>query len=118
MQVEYGYRGRHGITAHRGIRGPRPVGRAQASPLSFGFADNAIHPAPLLSAGDDVSGAATPASVFVDAMNGDLHLKADGQAVDTGLGVFGLPAYGVVTTDIAQQLRPPQGPWDRGAFEL
>ncbi|MCY1013916.1 hypothetical protein OV079_52005 [Nannocystis pusilla] len=84
--------------------------------LIFGFADNAIHPAPLLSAGDDVSGAATPASVFVDAMNGDLHPKAGGQAVDTGLNVFGLPAYGVVTTDIAQQLRPPQGPWDRGAL--
>ncbi|MFZ6183660.1 putative metal-binding motif-containing protein [Nannocystis pusilla] len=86
--------------------------------LTFGFADNAIHPAPLLSVGDDVSGVATPASVFVDAMNGDLHPKAGGQAVDTGLNVFGLPAYGVVTTDIAQQLRPPQGPWDRGALEL
>jgi hypothetical protein len=86
--------------------------------LTFGFADNAILPAPLMSAGDDLSGAATPASVFVDAMNGDLHLKEGGQGVDTGLNVFGLPAYGVVTTDIAQQLRPPQGPWDRGAFEF
>ncbi|WAS96729.1 putative metal-binding motif-containing protein [Nannocystis punicea] len=84
--------------------------------LSFGFADNAILPAPLMSAGDDLSGAATQASVFVDAMNGDLHLKEGGQGVDTGLNVFGLPAHGVVTTDIAQQLRPPQGPWDRGAF--
>lgn len=86
--------------------------------LAFGFADNAILPAPLMSAGDDVGGAATLASVFVDAMNGDLHLKQGGQGVATGLNVFGLPAYGVVTTDVAQQVRPPQGPWDRGAFEF
>jgi len=86
--------------------------------LSFGFADNAILPAPLMSAGDDVSGAATQASVFVDAMNGDLHLKAGGQGVDTGLNVFGLPAHGTVTTDVAQQIRPPLGTWDRGAFEF
>jgi hypothetical protein len=86
--------------------------------LTFGFADDAILPVPLMSSGDDISGAATEASVFVDAPNGDFHLKQGGQGVGTGLNVFGLPAYGVVTTDIAQQVRPPQGTWNRGAFEF
>jgi hypothetical protein len=85
--------------------------------LTFGFQNNQILPAPLMSAGDDTNGVATLMSVFVDANNGDLHLDQGGEGAGTGLNVFGLPDYGVVTTDLGQSLRSPNGDWDRGAYK-
>lgn len=91
---------------------------SSAGNLTFGFFNNGIWPAPMMSMGDDVSGMATPHSVFVDAQNGDLHLKADGEGAGSGINVFGLPDYGTVMRDLAQKVRPPQGAWDRGALAL
>lgn len=84
--------------------------------LTFGFANNAISPPPLVTMNDDTSGVATPVSVFNNANAGDLSLKPGGQGVDTGINVFGLPEYGTVTTDAEQVPRPLQGQWDRGAL--
>jgi hypothetical protein len=86
--------------------------------LTFGFASNGIFPAPLMSAGDDTSGAATPQSVFVNPGLGDFHLLLGGQGAGTGLNVYGVPAYGSITSDIVQAPRPVAGAWDRGAFKL
>jgi hypothetical protein len=83
--------------------------------LTFGFQNNGVSPAPLFTAGDDLTGVATQASVFVDAGAGDLRLKNGGQGVGTGVNVYGLPAYGSVKLDLEQKPRPPQGAWDRGA---
>lgn len=85
--------------------------------LTFGFQDNQILPVPLMSSGDDTSGVATLMSVFVDPNNGDFRPKPGGEGAGTGLNVFGLPDYGVVTTDLGQSPRSPNGDWDRGAFE-
>lgn len=84
--------------------------------LTFGFGNNGIFPAPLMSAGNDTSGAASLVSVFVNAAQGNFKLAAGGQGVGTGLNVYGLPAYGGVTTDILQVPRAPMGAWDRGAY--
>lgn len=84
--------------------------------LTFGFQSNAILPPPLMTVGDDTSGVATPISVFVDAAGGDLHLAPGGQGVGAGINVHSLPAYGFVTTDVAQAPRAAIGAWDRGAF--
>ncbi len=86
--------------------------------LTFGFGANAIAPVPMMSAGNDTSGLATPASVFVNAGAGDFRLKPGGQGAGTGLNVYGLPVYGSLTTDILQAPRPLGGAWDRGAFGL
>lgn len=84
--------------------------------LTFGFQSNAILPPPLVTMGDDTSGAATPTSVFVDADAGDFHLKPGGQGVGAGINVFGLPEYGTVISDVEQAPRSMQGQWDRGAY--
>ncbi len=84
--------------------------------LTFGFQSDAILPPPLMSAGDDTSGVATPIPVFVDAAGGDLHLAPGGQGVGAGINVHSLPDYGFVTTDVVQAPRAAIGPWDRGAF--
>lgn len=84
--------------------------------LTFGYQNNAILPPPLVTAGDDVSGVATPATVFVDPVAGDLHLQPAGPGIGTGLNVYGLPDYGVVKSDIVQLPRFTDGAWDRGAF--
>jgi hypothetical protein len=86
--------------------------------LTFGFSTNAILPAPWMSAGDDVSGVATPASVFVNAPGGNFQLQSGGQGAGTGINVYGIPSYGTVTTDVLQAPRPPVGAWDRGAYGL
>ena len=86
--------------------------------LTFGFSANGISPAPLMSAGDDTSGVATPASVFVAPAAGDFHLLPGGQGAGTGINVFGVPSYGAVTTDILQAPRPMVGAWARGAYGL
>jgi hypothetical protein len=86
--------------------------------LTFGFANNGISPAPVMSAGDDTSGVATPLSVFMNAAGGDFQLKGAGQGAQTGINVYGVPSYGAVTTDIVQAPRPIAGPWDRGAYGL
>jgi hypothetical protein len=86
--------------------------------LTFGFANNGIFPAPLMSAGDDTSGAATPQSVFVNPGLGDFHLLPAGQGAGAGINVYGVPAYGSITSDIAQAPRPVAGAWDRGAYKL
>jgi hypothetical protein len=84
--------------------------------LSFGFGNNGIFPAPMVNAGNDTSGMASAASVFVNAAGGNFKLLAGGQGVGTGLNVFGLPGYGAVTTDIMQVPRSMMGAWDRGAY--
>lgn len=71
---------------------------AAAGNLTFGYQNNAILPPPLMTAGDDVSGVATPADVFVDAVGGDLHLQPGGPGVATGRNVYGLPEYGVAAS--------------------
>jgi hypothetical protein len=86
--------------------------------LIFGFSSNGIFPVPLMSAGDDTTGSATAASVFVNATAGDFALKPGGPGAGTGMNVYALPAYGAVTTDILQKPRPPAGSWDRGAYGL
>jgi hypothetical protein len=86
--------------------------------LTFGFATNTISPAPLHSAGDDTTGAATAAGTFRDSAHGDYRPLAGGPATGTGVNVFGLPETGGVVLDLAQTPRPAAGPWDRGAFQL
>jgi hypothetical protein len=84
--------------------------------LTFGYGSNGISPVPLASMGDDTSGAATPATVFVNAAAGAFQLQSAGQGAGTGLNVFAVPAYGDVTTDVLQVPRPAAGAWDRGAY--
>jgi len=84
--------------------------------LFFGYASNTPRPAPASSTGDDTSGTAVMGTVFQDAARGDFRPRAGGPAVGTGLNVHGLGTHGSVTTDLAQQPRPPDGAWDRGAL--
>lgn len=91
------------------------IGSAENN-LTFGFSNNGIFPAPMLSAGNDTSGMASAASVFVNAALGNFKLLAGGQGAGTGLNVYGLNTYGGVTTDILQVPRSMMGAWDRGAY--
>jgi hypothetical protein len=84
--------------------------------LVFGFSDNVIYPAPLLSSFDDTGGGWTAGTVFVDAAGGDFHPLAGGPAVGAGLDVFGDVTYGSVTHDLGQDPRPAGADWDRGAY--
>jgi hypothetical protein len=86
--------------------------------LTFGFSSNGIFPAPVFSAGDDTSGAASAASVFTNASGGDLTLQPAGQGAGTGINVHADPVYGTVITDVLQAPRPAAGAWDRGAYGL
>jgi hypothetical protein len=84
--------------------------------LLFGFLDNAMHPTPSYSEGDDTTGTTTPSAVFIQPGIGDFHLLPMGPGAGTGLNVYGLEPYGSVVVDLDQTPRPVTGPWDRGAY--
>ena len=87
--------------------------------LVFGFSTNAmVNPAPGLNISNDTSNTPTATTVFQGAATGDFRIKINGQADETGKQVYGAAAYGNVTTDITQALRPSAGTtWDRGAYK-
>ncbi|MBI5509795.1 MAG: hypothetical protein HY903_13655 [Deltaproteobacteria bacterium] len=92
------------------------IARAENN-LVFGFADNSLTPTPLVSSGNDVTGAYTADSVFAGFATGDLTPAASGPAAGTGKNVYGDPGYGAVTSDLTSTPRPETGPWDRGAVQ-
>jgi hypothetical protein len=85
--------------------------------LTFGFASNSISPAPLVSANNDLGGAANASTVFVNALGGNFKPKPGGLAIGTGINVLNQAQYGSVGSDLAQVPRPVAGPWTRGAYE-
>ncbi len=87
-----------------------------AGNLIFGFANSAIMPPPVSTAGDDVGGAYTVRTVFVSPDAGNYAPLLSGPAVGLGVNVYGQPASGAVTYDARFADRPDAGPWDRGAI--
>lgn len=85
--------------------------------LAFGFTNNSISPAPLVSADNELGGAANATNVFLNAPLGNFKPKPGGPATNKGLNVLNQAQYGSVTTDLAQVPRPAAGPWTRGAYE-
>jgi hypothetical protein len=89
---------------------------ASGGNLIFGYSDNTLRPAPASSVADDTTGTPTAGTVFQDLARGDFRPRPAGPAVGTGINVHGHTAYGTVTKDLAQQARPVDGAWDRGAL--
>lgn len=88
--------------------------------LVFGFSNNALaQPTPTINLNNDTTNMTSAAAVFFNAASGDFRINtgAAGKADETGKNVYNVAAYGSVTTDIYQSLRPMAGTWDRGAFK-
>lgn len=110
--VVFSKAGRQGVNV-----GPKGSGLVEvpesSGNLVFGFADNAITPAPRTSTNDDTTGAWTMRDVV-----GDAFLpKDDGPARMGGVNVFGRAEYGAVRTDLFRSSRPISGVWSRGALQ-